>query len=164
MKQTYFSRPCSEWAEKLVLKPEDLSPEDSEALQRHVRECDACLAALGDYETLLIRLRALPSPTVKPLPRFSPFLFESDKEQKEAKSAAAAAPAERRQQRASQRRANKGRLSPSPRSRTMFARTINSFMAIATVACLLLLAIALFRPWSHTSTINVQPPITTSVV
>src|SRR6266513_892482 len=110
MKQAYFSRPCSEWAEKLVLKPEDLSPEDSEALQRHVRECDDCLAAQGDYETLLVRLRELPSPTVKPLPRFSPFLFESEKEQKDARAAADTTPAERRQQGAHQRHEGKGRI------------------------------------------------------
>jgi WD40 repeat protein len=164
MKQAYFSRPCNEWAEKLVLKPEDLSPEDNEALQKHVRGCDACLAAQSDYETLLVRLRELPSPTLKPLPRFSPFLFESDKEQKDAQSATDAMPTDRRQQGAPHRRINKGRFAPPQRSRGMLARTINGFMTTTTVACLILLAIVLFRPWSHTSSINIQPPITTTII
>src|SRR4051794_11747318 len=115
MKQAYSSRPCNEWAEKLVLKPEDLSPEDREALQKHVRECDTCLATQSDYETLLIRLQALPSPTVKPLPRFSPFLFESEKGQEEARQFSTPHPG-LRQQRARRGQDNMGR-SNATRSR-----------------------------------------------
>jgi WD40 repeat protein len=163
MRQAYSSRPCSEWAEKLVLKPEDLSPEDSEALQRHVRECDACLAAQSDYETLLIRLRGLPSPTVKPLPRFSPFLFESEKEQEEARHTSMRLPG-RLQPGTRQRRARPDHLGRSTHSHRIFTRTINSFMTIAAVASIVLLALALFRPWSHTNTITTQPAITTSII
>jgi hypothetical protein len=68
--------PCLNWQERLFLRYEDLSPADQQALDAHVRTCDACSVALADYHFFEARLNALPSPTIKPLPRLSPHIFE----------------------------------------------------------------------------------------
>src|SRR5690349_3895957 len=63
--------PCKTWAEKLALRREDLSPADREALAAHIQTCPACAAAQADYSFLDSRLRALPLPALKPLPRLA---------------------------------------------------------------------------------------------
>ena len=64
--------PCTAWAEKLVLRYEDLSPADRVALDAHVKTCPVCEAAQADYHFLDARLQALPLSSMKPLPRLSP--------------------------------------------------------------------------------------------
>src|SRR5436305_12707886 len=61
--------PCVAWAEKLALRHEDLSPVDRDALEAHVRTCPACETTQADYRLLDARLRALPPPSMQPLPR-----------------------------------------------------------------------------------------------
>src|SRR5579863_10079191 len=61
--------PCVAWAEKLALRHEDLSPSDRDALEAHVRTCAACETTQADYRLLDARLRALPPPSMQPLPR-----------------------------------------------------------------------------------------------
>src|SRR5437016_1820901 len=61
--------PCSAWTEKLALRREDLSLADREALDAHLATCSACRKVLDDYNFLDEALKALPSITVKPLPR-----------------------------------------------------------------------------------------------
>ena len=73
--------PCVAWAEKLVLRREDLSPADRAALDAHVQTCPACEAAQDDYHFLDSRLRALPLPTLKPFPRLSLQSWEQEKEE-----------------------------------------------------------------------------------
>src|SRR5260370_5912142 len=63
--------PCMAWAEKLALRQEDLAPADRAALAAHIQTCPACAAAQADYHFLDSRLRALPLPALKPLPRLS---------------------------------------------------------------------------------------------
>ena len=63
--------PCTAWAEKLALRREDLSPADHAALDAHIQTCPACEAVHADYIFLDTRLRALPPPALKPLPRLS---------------------------------------------------------------------------------------------
>src|SRR5260370_35524686 len=63
--------PCVTWAEKLALRREDLALADREAFDAHVQTCPACEAAQADYHFLDSRLRALPPPALKPLPRLS---------------------------------------------------------------------------------------------
>src|SRR6266700_1369677 len=71
--------PCVAWAEKLALRQEDLSPADQATLAAHVQTCPACQAAQADYHFLDARLRALPPPALKPLPRLSPaFAWRND--------------------------------------------------------------------------------------
>src|SRR5947209_2685667 len=53
--------PCIDWADKLVLRQEDLSPADRTALHRHLAECSVCAVAYTDYHLLIARLRALPT-------------------------------------------------------------------------------------------------------
>ncbi|GAC1566546.1 MAG: hypothetical protein NVS3B14_09760 [Ktedonobacteraceae bacterium] len=74
--------PCIAWAEKLALRYEDLSPADRIALDEHMKTCPACKAAQADYYFLDARLRALPPPALKPLPRLSPLLALKDGEDK----------------------------------------------------------------------------------
>src|SRR6266702_4570591 len=70
---------CVAWAEKLALRQEDLSPADQATLAAHVHTCLACQAAQADYHFLDARLRALPPPALKPLPRLSPaFAWRND--------------------------------------------------------------------------------------
>src|SRR5260370_154179 len=63
--------PCMAWAEKLALRQEDLAPADRAALAAHIQTCPVCAAAQADYHFLDSRLRALPLPALKPLPRLS---------------------------------------------------------------------------------------------
>ncbi len=60
---------CGEWAEKLALRQQDLSPTDWAALEAHLRICSACRTVQAEYRFLEARLRALPPPTMKPFPR-----------------------------------------------------------------------------------------------
>ena len=76
--------PCMAWAEKLALRHEDLSPADSAALEAHVKTCPACEATQADYRFLDARLRAMPLPTMQPLPRLSPrFAIKGEGENEE---------------------------------------------------------------------------------
>src|SRR2546426_12153365 len=73
--------PCATWAEKLALRREDLSPVDRADLDAHIQTCPACEAVQEDYDFLDSRLRALPPPALKPLPRLSLQTFDQDKEE-----------------------------------------------------------------------------------
>src|ERR1700747_3303289 len=61
--------PCVAWAEKLGLRHADLSQADRDALEAHVRPCAVCETTQADYRLLDARLRALPPPSMQPLPR-----------------------------------------------------------------------------------------------
>ena len=61
--------PCIEWTDKLALRQQDLSPAEQTALDAHLRVCSACRTAQAEYHFLDARLRAVPPPTMKPLPR-----------------------------------------------------------------------------------------------
>src|SRR5262249_54313150 len=63
--------PCIEWADKIGLRHEDLSPQEQASLNEHIQTCEFCRNALHDYNFLAERIHALPPPTVKPLPRLS---------------------------------------------------------------------------------------------
>ena len=60
--------PCAEWATRLALRPDDLSPAEQAARQAHLSECAACAAAFADYQDLIARVRALPRPEARPSP------------------------------------------------------------------------------------------------
>ena len=64
--------PCSDWAEKLVLRREDLSHGDREALDEHVEGCSACRQTREDYNFLDVALRALPDSVAIPSLSFPP--------------------------------------------------------------------------------------------
>jgi WD40 repeat protein len=70
--------PCTAWAEKLALRREDLSLSEREALDTHLAHCATCQQAQADYHFLDAVLRALPPPSVKPLPRLSLLLEMQD--------------------------------------------------------------------------------------
>ena len=58
---------CAEWAEKLAAThPDDLSPSERVALERHVASCPACAAVRTEYQA--IDALILDFPGVKPLP------------------------------------------------------------------------------------------------
>jgi WD40 repeat protein len=78
--------PCPSWAEKLALRPEDLSPADREALQAHLQHCPVCAAARADYELIDARLRALPDPVLKPVPRLATLMSKFSSEEEERSS------------------------------------------------------------------------------
>jgi hypothetical protein len=65
--------PCIDWAEKLALRREDLTSFERVALDAHTSTCAVCAVAAANYQLLIVRIRALPEPTVKPLPRLSHF-------------------------------------------------------------------------------------------
>jgi len=69
--------PCTAWAEKLALRSEDLSPVELAELEAHIKTCPACEAAQADYHFIDARLRALPPPTMQPLPRLAPFTLRA---------------------------------------------------------------------------------------
>jgi WD40 repeat protein len=126
--------PCLEWREKLALRHEDLSPGDQQALDAHLRTCDACAEALADYHFFEARLDALPPPAIKPLPRLSPHFFEraSDAQIENAKTVSDKKVSTRPQQKP-ERRPNKAMTA------------IWRALSIAAILCLLLGAGVLFR-------------------
>ncbi len=67
--------PCSEWADTLALKPNDLSPDERERLRAHLATCPGCAATYADYQSLMSRLRALPRPALPPLESLAPELL-----------------------------------------------------------------------------------------
>ena len=73
--------PCIEWADKIGLRCEDLSPQEHTSLNEHLQTCEFCRDARRDYDFLTARVRALPPPIVKPLPRLSLPLYEMDENQ-----------------------------------------------------------------------------------
>jgi hypothetical protein len=70
--------PCSEWAEKLALRQQDLSPAERAALEAHLKSCSVCRTAQVEYCFLDAYLRALPSPTLLPFPRLAPHGDDQD--------------------------------------------------------------------------------------
>jgi Putative zinc-finger len=54
--------PCEEWAEKLTMFPDDLSPSDRVALDAHLQSCSKCAEFLKDDETIRSLLDILPVP------------------------------------------------------------------------------------------------------
>ena len=127
--------PCLDWREKLALRHEDLSPADQQALDAHVRTCDACAGALADYHFFEARLDALPPPAIRPLPRLSPHFFE------------------RAIQESTEQNEHKQNDKPSmlsrPKRATRQASKLSTVawrvLSIAAVICLLLSASAIFR-------------------
>lgn len=57
--------PCTDWAEKLALKSEDLTPSERVALTAHLRTCSACITVAADYQFLVAHMCARPRPTVR---------------------------------------------------------------------------------------------------
>ena len=78
--------PCSEWAEKLALRNDDLSPSDRSALKRHLMTCPACASASADYAFLANHLRSLSAPVMKPFPRLSQEFVDREAEIRSAKA------------------------------------------------------------------------------
>jgi hypothetical protein len=72
--------PCAEWASRLALRPDDLSPSEQAARQAHLGECAACAATFADYQDLIARIRALPPPEARP--SLLPDLFTVQRSQK----------------------------------------------------------------------------------
>src|SRR5579883_8077 len=123
--------PCLEWREKLALRHEDLSPSEQQALDAHVKTCDACASALADYHFFEARLDALPPPSIKPLPRLSPQFFEQHPRRlPQGERATFATPARRIMYQARESRG---------------ARLIWRTLSVAAVLALLLAAMLIFR-------------------
>ena len=127
--------PCLDWREKLALRHEDLSPAEQQALDAHVRACDACSTALSDYHFFEARLDALPPPAIKPLPRLSPHFFELSSRELSVQ--------------AEQLENNTPLPAPTPRRSARKQNKVVTIawraLSIAAVICLLLGAGALFR-------------------
>lgn len=71
-------RSCTRWADKLALRPNDLSPTEYTILQKHLAACPACATTFADYQALHTRLRALPDPAPPSTPFLWPELFLSE--------------------------------------------------------------------------------------
>jgi hypothetical protein len=72
--------PCAEWKEQLAAThPDDLSPSDRAALERHVATCSACAAVRAEYH--IIDALILDSAGVEPLPDLPTWLLQPRKEQ-----------------------------------------------------------------------------------
>jgi hypothetical protein len=55
-------QPCSQWAKRLAAHlPGDLTPDEQQALRRHVTTCPACAAVLAEYEAMDAGILALPA-------------------------------------------------------------------------------------------------------
>src|SRR5579875_2539548 len=132
--------PCAAWAEKLALRREDLSPSDREALDAHLAHCTICQQAQEDYHFLDAMLRALPPPSVKPLPRLS-LLLEARELTDVPLPELKGVDAERLPRRSNQPHAS--RSAARGRSRKLFP--------ILAVACILLLFLAggMFRAMTN---------------
>jgi len=63
-------QPCQEWAEKLILRSEDLSSSDRLSRDIHVQTCPACQSVLKDYQSLKKLLGTSPL-AILPIPRLS---------------------------------------------------------------------------------------------
>jgi WD40 repeat protein len=126
--------PCLDWREKLALRHEDLAPADQQALDAHVRTCEACASALADYHFFEARLDALPPPAIKPLPRLSPHFFERATQEV----------AEPEKQPESRKAAPTSRFSGTRKARQASA-IVRRFLSVAAVILLLLSAGTLFR-------------------
>src|SRR5258708_9876614 len=144
--------PCVAWAEKLALRREDLAPADREAVDAHVQTCPACEAAQADYHFLDSRLRALPPPALKPLPRLSLHNLRQDEGERDTAKTMKAGGA-----------TTASRLSSPVKRRTTRGRivfSVRSALPAVLVACLILAALLLFGMQS--ASINgSQPPGTT---
>lgn len=55
---------CAQWAERLALHPEDLSPTDREAIEAHVASCLACQAVREAHGVMADQIQALASPVL----------------------------------------------------------------------------------------------------
>jgi len=144
--------PCVTWAEKLALRREDLALADREAVDTHVQTCPACEAAQADYHFLDSRLRALPPPALKPLPRLSLQNLRQDEGERDTTKTMKAGGA-----------TSASRLSSPVKRRTTrgrFVFSVRSALPAVLVACLILAALLLFGMQS--ASINgSQPPGTT---
>src|SRR5260221_678339 len=144
--------PCKIWAEKLALRREDLAPADREAVDAHVQTCPACEAAQACFYFLDSRLRALPPPALKPLPRLSLQNLRQDEGERDTTKTMKAGGA-----------TSASRLSSPVKRRTArgrFVFSVRSALPAALVACLILAALLLFGMQS--ASINgSQPPGTT---
>ena len=144
--------PCTTWAEKLALRGEDLVPADRAALDAHIQTCPACEAVQEDYNFLDSRLRALPPPALKPLPRLPLQTFIQDKDESNTTKIVNAGNA-----------TNATRLSlpikqRAPRARMVFS--LSRVFPVAFVACLMLTFLLFFR-FLIVSNTSSQPPGTT---
>lgn len=74
----HYQPPCKKWADKLVLRPDELSPTEYAALQTHLKICPACTAQQASYQHLSARLRALPTPQTNSLLYVLPELFPGE--------------------------------------------------------------------------------------
>jgi len=144
--------PCTTWAEKLALRGEDLSPADRAALDAHIQNCPACEAVQADYDFLDARLRALPPPALKPLPRLSLQTFVQDKEASDSAKMINVGSATRvmRLSLPVKRRTTRGR----------FGHSLGRALPVACVACLILISLLIFR-FLIVSNTSSQPPGTT---
>ena len=130
--------PCVAWAEKLALRHEDLSPGDRDALEAHVRTCPACEATQADYRLLDARLRALPPPSMQPLPRlFSSFAAREDRAEQRIEVEEKSLPSKLARREAGNSRAT--------RRRSFSFHSVKKLMPVAFVAILVLCLFALFE-------------------
>src|SRR5258708_5489747 len=144
--------PCVTWAEKLALRGEDLAPADREAVDEDVQTCPACEAAQADYLFLDSRVRALPPPALKPLPRLSLHNLRQDEGERDTTKTMKAGGA-----------TSASRLSSPVKRRTIrgrFVFSVRSALPAVLVACLILAALLFFGMQSASIT-GSQPPGTT---
>src|SRR5438045_7898356 len=104
--------PCAAWADKLALKPEDLTSAERAALDAHLSTCPSCAAVSADYQLLIARLRARPKLTVGALPRFSSEFLSHQEDTKEGRSG--------RDPLAFRKQTRRGKHNTLPSSRSMF--------------------------------------------
>jgi len=67
-----IQQPCKHWQRTLAARhPDDLTPTERAALEQHLTTCTACTATRADYAMLTQHIRALPVPSLQPLPQFA---------------------------------------------------------------------------------------------
>ena len=67
-----IQQPCKRWQHLLAARhPDDLTPSERAALEKHLATCDACTTTRADYDMLTQGIRALPAPSLQPLPAFA---------------------------------------------------------------------------------------------
>lgn len=67
-----IQQPCKRWQHLLAVRhPDDLTSAERAALEQHLATCTACTITRADYDKLTQRIRALPAPSLQPLPQFA---------------------------------------------------------------------------------------------
>lgn len=62
-------KPCPEWADRLLLRPEDFDADEWLRFNAHLASCSACRTAREEFFQIVEHVQSLPAPSVKPFPR-----------------------------------------------------------------------------------------------